>query len=160
MCREVPFGVTLQERAFFSLVFSKVYCWILSVSALWYLIGSFPWTLSLLIRPLPEGGLFSFVPVLFVLLAHFFSNTFSSVFMQKAAFLWGNLNWPYGRGHNFCLQKPRMPLAGLVYFLLLLFSRERILFDQWIWHFVWWEWGYNDEERHLWENATWEVYQW
>ncbi len=85
MCREVPFGVTLPERAFSSLVLSKVYYWIFSVSALWCQKVSFPWTMSLLIGPLLEGGLVSFVPVLFILHAHFSAIPFSSVFKAKAA---------------------------------------------------------------------------
>ncbi len=28
------------------------------------------------------------------------------------------VNWLHGRGHNFCMQKSRMPLAGLVYLFL------------------------------------------
>ena len=35
-----------------------------------------------------------------------------------------------------------------------------ILFDRHIWHFLWWEWGYNDAECHLWEDACEALYQW
>ncbi len=77
-----------------------IYYYFCVLCIFWHMCGA----IILLIRPLPEGGLLSFVLVLVILVV-------------LLVLVLQHIYWLHGRGHNFCLQKSRMPLAGLVYFV-------------------------------------------
>ena len=86
------------------------------------------------IRPLPVGGgLLSFVRlVVLVFLVVLLRLGKQFLWWLIIIDLWLNhhylVNWLHRRGHNFCLQKSRMPLAGLVYFSFLFTPCSLLIF--------------------------------